>query len=398
MNTNKHKLLILCVFCALCGSVYGANEIRAFNAGATTCFSVVRNVSGQVWYPVGSVFEAWGTAGRTAADYDIALTNKTGGMFVGTMDTNIAAGFYTIVSYQQVGAGPADTDPATWQEYGYWSGTTWTAAPIMAATIADTVWDEATADHTGETTFGGELGTLDPNITLILEDTGTTIPGLIAALPVASGIADAVWDDLIASHTAEASFGGELQQLDPNLTFVLADTSAYDTDAEHAAAIWNALMATYTLEASFGGELQQLDPNITLIKAITDILPAITTTVASATDPNTFVLTAGLAVADVYNGMTIYLKDLTDNHWESRLIVDWAANRTVDVDSNFGFTPAATDLAYIWGPTYFPVGVYDGLPLPPTGDTITIDNRAAVGAGGTTGGTRTLDIEGDDPP
>jgi hypothetical protein len=219
--------------------------------------------------------------------------------------------------------------------------------------------------------------------------------GYVDSPVTAAEMADAVWDELMAGHTGELTFGGELGTLDPNITFILADTSAYDTDAEHAAAIWNALMATYTIELSFGGEVQQLDPNVTLIKAITSILPAITTTVASATDPNTFVLTAGLAVADVYNGMTIYLKDLTDSHWESRLIIDWTAGRTVTVDSNFGFTPAATDLAYIWGQAYFPLDVYDALPLPPESHTDTFDFRA--GSLGGTGGTRTLNAEGEDP-
>ena len=115
----------------------------------------------------------------------------------------------------------------------------------------------------------------DDEIDDILTDTGTTIPGLIAAIPAAPSaatIADTVWDEAMADHTGETTFGGELGTLDPNITLILADTSAYDTDAEHAAAIWNALMATYMAEASFGGEVQQLDPNLTLILADTNDL------------------------------------------------------------------------------------------------------------------------------
>lgn len=63
------RVSILCVLCVLCGPAYGTNEIRSFNAGATTCFAVVRNTSGQVWYVTGQVFETWGTAERTMADY-----------------------------------------------------------------------------------------------------------------------------------------------------------------------------------------------------------------------------------------------------------------------------------------------------------------------------------------
>jgi hypothetical protein len=67
----------------------------------------------------------------------------------------------------QTGGSPSDTDPAVWQEYGDWDGSTWTPATITADDIADAVWDEAFADHTTETSFGGEVGGLDPNITLI---------------------------------------------------------------------------------------------------------------------------------------------------------------------------------------------------------------------------------------
>uniref|UniRef100_A0A6M3JCI9 Uncharacterized protein n=1 Tax=viral metagenome TaxID=1070528 RepID=A0A6M3JCI9_9ZZZZ len=127
---------------------------------------MVREIDGDVWYVTGEVFEAWGTGARTAADYDIALTDKLGGMFVGTMDTNIGAGQYYIVTHQQAGGSPADTDPAVWQEYGDWSGTIWIPATITAGDV----WDELVADHTGETTFGGEVGGLDPNLTLVLAD------------------------------------------------------------------------------------------------------------------------------------------------------------------------------------------------------------------------------------
>ncbi|KKK79033.1 hypothetical protein LCGC14_2837550, partial [marine sediment metagenome] len=109
------KRLILTIFYCLltiCPMAQAASEIRAFVAGASTCFAVVREVDGDVWYVTGQVFEAWGTAARTAADYDIALVDKTGDMFVGTMDTNIGAGQYYIVSFQQEGGSPADSDPA----------------------------------------------------------------------------------------------------------------------------------------------------------------------------------------------------------------------------------------------------------------------------------------------
>lgn len=181
----------------------------------------------------------------------------------------------------------------------YIMGTSY-GAPIDNDAIADAVWDEPMAGHTGEAAFGGELQTLDPNITLILADTdeiqgklpgdymmsssntlnyndeitdiindtvyiGTpvaldggsatlssmltkmaddnggsnfdattdsqeAIANSIGALPSAATVADAVWDEVIADHTGETTFGGEVGGLDPNITLILADTDELQTD------------------------------------------------------------------------------------------------------------------------------------------------------------------------
>lgn len=155
----------------ICSVAQAASEIRAFSPGITTAYCVVREIDGDVWYVTGQVFEAWGTGARTAADYDIALTDKSGGMFVGNMDTNISSGQYYVVTHYQAGGAPADTDPAVWVEYGDWDGSAWIPATLTVSDISDGVWDEPMAGHTTETTFGGEVQTLDPNITLILADT-----------------------------------------------------------------------------------------------------------------------------------------------------------------------------------------------------------------------------------
>jgi len=136
----------------LCSTLQAANEISVFVVGADTCFSVVREPDGDVWYVSGQVFEVWGTGARDADDYDIALTDKTGGMFVGDFDANISAGNYHIVTHQSADATADDDDPAVWTEYGYWSGSAWTSGP-----------------------YASELDG-------ILEDTSTTLPDLIDAV------------------------------------------------------------------------------------------------------------------------------------------------------------------------------------------------------------------------
>lgn len=167
---NGAKWVAILIVMAV-GAAHAANEIRAFS-GAPTCWACVREMDGDVWYVAGDVFEVWGTSGRTAADYDIAMTDRSGDLFTGDFDTDISAGYYYIVTHQQAGGTAADTDPAVYQEYGYWTGSTWYPGRIG--------WQDAVADFTVETTFGGELGGLDPNLTSVhavstamLADSGT---------------------------------------------------------------------------------------------------------------------------------------------------------------------------------------------------------------------------------
>ena len=156
-NMKRIALLLILLVCSLCQA---ANEIRAFDAGATTCYTVVREIDGDVWYVAGNAFEVWGTGARTADDYDIALTDKTGGFFVGTMDTDIGAGYYYLVTHQQAAGSPADTDPAVFQEYGYWSGTVW--RPNTLKTIEDKVGVPVALD--------GAAATLGGMLTRIVDD------------------------------------------------------------------------------------------------------------------------------------------------------------------------------------------------------------------------------------
>ena len=110
-----------------------ANEIHINYASGNTLYAVVRNTVGNVWYVAGQIFEAWGTSGRTANDYDIALTDKSGSHYVGSFDTNIPAGRYSIQVFLQVGANPADSDTFIAGKEIVWSGTgTITAEKLLA--------------------------------------------------------------------------------------------------------------------------------------------------------------------------------------------------------------------------------------------------------------------------
>ena len=99
-----------------------SNEIHINYTSGNTLYAVVRNAAGDVWYVAGQAFEVWGTGGRTADDYDISLTDKSGGLYVGSFNTNIQAGRYSVQVFLQAGANPADGDTFIIGEEIVWSG------------------------------------------------------------------------------------------------------------------------------------------------------------------------------------------------------------------------------------------------------------------------------------
>jgi hypothetical protein len=100
-----------------------ANEIHVDYTSGNTLYAVIRNSSGEVWYPGGQVFEAWGTGGRAADDYDISLTDKSGNRYAGGLDGNFPAGRYSVQVFLQAGANPSDSDNLVGGGEIVWSGT-----------------------------------------------------------------------------------------------------------------------------------------------------------------------------------------------------------------------------------------------------------------------------------
>ena len=99
-----------------------ANEIQADYASGNTIYAVIRDIPGDVWYIAGHVFEAWGTDAHDTDDYDIVLTDKSGGRYVGDFDGNISAGRYVVQIFLQAGANPADGDTLISSDEILWSG------------------------------------------------------------------------------------------------------------------------------------------------------------------------------------------------------------------------------------------------------------------------------------
>ena len=99
-----------------------ANEIHANYAAGNTLYAVVRNSAGDVWYVADQSFEVWGAGGHTADDYDISLTDKGGSKYVGDFDNNIPRGRYSVQTFLQAGANPADGDTLLASDEIVWSG------------------------------------------------------------------------------------------------------------------------------------------------------------------------------------------------------------------------------------------------------------------------------------
>jgi hypothetical protein len=107
-----------------------------------------------------------------------------------------------------------------------------TTAPPAASAVADAVWDEALAGHTGAGSAGAKLST-----TTIVSD----LPG---EPPAASAVADAVWDELLSGHTTAGSAGE-----------YLAGAGGGSSPSAIADAVWDEALAGHSSAGSAGSAL-----------------------------------------------------------------------------------------------------------------------------------------------
>lgn len=101
--------------------------------------------------------EVWGTGGRDADDYDVAMSEEGGsGHYTGDFASGgaIASGTYPITVYLQTGANPADspTDRAYFQGEIYWNGTAEETLQVILDKLPDNfiMGSSDTEDHDDE--------------------------------------------------------------------------------------------------------------------------------------------------------------------------------------------------------------------------------------------------------
>ena len=125
-----------------------------------------------------------------------------------------------------------------------------------AAAVADAVWDEAKAGHTAAGSFGEEVQahSLSTEITALND-------------PTAAAVADAVWDEAIAGHVAGGSFGEEVQS-----------HSTFDNTADQVIVTTNNDKTGYTLSATGVDDVldEVVEGTITLRQAVNLFLSVLT--------------------------------------------------------------------------------------------------------------------------
>jgi hypothetical protein len=92
-----------------------ADEITHNAETGLTLYACRFLVNGNVFLSNPATNEVWGTGGRDADDYDVALTEEdSSGHYKGDFASGgaIPAGHYYVVVYLQTGANPADGDAA----------------------------------------------------------------------------------------------------------------------------------------------------------------------------------------------------------------------------------------------------------------------------------------------
>jgi len=160
-------------------------------ASGNTLYAVVFNSAGQVNVAESSDFEDWGTSGHDADDYDYTISEvgTGGGVYVAEFPAYIpSAGRYRVAVFLQAGANPADGDMLIGAGVIVWDSSrevfgfaTDGGLFDEAAVDVKTVVDQSLSDYGANE----KIDAVKAETALILEDTGTTLPGLIvAAAPV----------------------------------------------------------------------------------------------------------------------------------------------------------------------------------------------------------------------
>jgi hypothetical protein len=293
-----------------------ANEItHNFVTGSTLYFCCFQQ-DGDVFLTGGASDEVWGTGGRTAADYDEAMTEEaSSGHYKGSMAAGVGAGVYQIVVFLQAGGAPADADVALAQGEIYWNGTSEeTLKTIFDKLPTNYIMGSATQDDQDTIIHSGTVP----------DNTSTTDSIKLAAS--ASGVNDIYNENLVVLISGTGSGQSRL----------IADY----------------IGGTKTAVVRHSWTITPDNTTVYRIYPYSGILLANTGLAAGATSTSITLNTSAPATADIYEGHTIYISGGT-GEGQARLITGYAADRVATVYPAWDVTPAAAASVYI----VLPIGV-----------------------------------------
>ncbi len=216
-------------------------------------------------------------------------------------------------------------------------------AATAVAEIADAVWDELQADHTGATTMGGSLAEAGADNSDVvaqavwdLDTTGHEIAGTFGeAMSNAGGgsspadIADAVWDEATAGHVAAGSAGLALAYARDgslvNASATAADNQKKFFDGTGYAAGNSTIGTATTVTNTVNANVTNLNSDATLFAALLAVFEtAVPGTVVSGTNTTT-VISTGLAstVNDFYKGKMLVVTSGTKAKQGGKLVTGY---------------------------------------------------------------------------
>jgi len=170
-----------------------------------------------------------------------------------------------------------------------YTGTPPTAVAIRQEMDSNSTQLAAILTDTG-TTLDGKLDTiagyLDTEVAAILEDTGTTIPGLISELNDLS--AQDVWEYVTRTLTSAGSGGATAQEVWEYATRTLTANTNLNipSAADIADAVWDEAIADHTAGTTFGGKNQRVVPSETLNDYKADVSGLATSAALATVDGN----------------------------------------------------------------------------------------------------------------
>ncbi len=192
---------ILFLFLMLAGLAVGADEIQVTYTSDNTLYFRVRNSACQVWNTSGTpAFEAWSDGNVT--DYDVTLTDGSGGHYRGTFPATVSAGRYSVEVFLQIGATAAVTDVVLGPGEMVWNGSAEVfvidsdgkiTSDVSAADVVDEWETQSQADPTG---FHVNL--------MEIEGAGAS-----------DSLVDMMWNSLLIDHNENGSFGQSIGLTSP---------------------------------------------------------------------------------------------------------------------------------------------------------------------------------------